>query len=248
MMKTNHTYIIILLSLCVFGWGCKQNLIITSTYFQQLNISNQHHADAVFDSIVAPYARSLSASMNEVIGYSEIEMPKLKDEDETILGNWFADALFDIGRTHTNYQIDACMLNIGGIRASLPKGPITRGHIFSIAPFENELVILEVDSHTVAKILHYLTHVKAQPISGFRIKAKRNGNISEKSGNLFSNSNSHFILTSDYLANGGDNMHFFTQAINRIHTGIKIRDAIISYIQQKKNINAALDKRIELTP
>ena len=38
---------------------------------------------------------------------------------------------------------DFCILNNGGFRSSLNKGPVNIGDIFQIMPFENYLVILE---------------------------------------------------------------------------------------------------------
>lgn len=221
---------------------------IYQTKNQYISLSSYQNTDTESDSIIAPYARTLSASMNEVIGYSEIDMLLLKEDDETLLGNWAADMVLDLVKTKTSFQPDGCMLNIGGLRTSIFKGPITRGQIFSLMPFENEIVVLELDTEAVSEMMFYLTHIKAQPISGFRFKAKRNGDIIEKNGPLFSSSLTHYVVTSDYLANGGDNMFFFTKAINRFDTDIKLRDAIIDYILQKKSINSSIDKRIAFIP
>ena len=51
------------------------------------------------------------------------------------------------------------------------------------------------------------------------------------------------MLTSDYLANGGDNMSFLKDK-KQIKVGIKLRDAIIDYCSNTDTIDVQLDNRI----
>jgi hypothetical protein len=51
------------------------------------------------------------------------------------------------------------------------------------------------------------------------------------------------VLTSDYLANGGDKMSFFNNK-NQLKVGLKIRDAIINYCKSEQTISSKLDGRI----
>ena len=61
-------------------------------------------------------------------------------------------------------------------------------------------------------------------------------------------SKEYTVLTSDYLANGGDSMFFFKDPVRRNAVGIKLRDAILEFMveQQEKNIKitSELDHRI----
>ena len=52
------------------------------------------------------------------------------------------------------------------------------------------------------------------------------------------------VLTSDYLANGGDNMTFFRNK-KQTKVGMKVRDAIINYCISKDTITSKIDNRIE---
>ena len=64
----------------------------------------------------------------------------------------------------------------------------------------------------------------------------------------FDPNQSYTIATSDYLANGGDQMAFFTDPIAITYTGVKIRDAFIESIRElgRKGqvVDAKLDGRI----
>ncbi|MFT6027438.1 MAG: hypothetical protein ACI8P5_001701, partial [Bacteroidia bacterium] len=59
-----------------------------------------------------------------------------------------------------------------------------------------------------------------------------------------------YVVTSDYLAEGGDNMNFFKDPLERIRTGIKIRDAIIDDFRvaglSGKTLSVKLDGRISV--
>ena len=58
---------------------------------------------------------------------------------ESLLGNFVTDLCL---RQYSNIA-DICVMNNGGLRSNLTKGEITRGDIYTLMPFENELVILE---------------------------------------------------------------------------------------------------------
>ena len=53
------------------------------------------------------------------------------------------------------------------------------------------------------------------------------------------------VLTSDYLANGGDKMSFFKNK-TQYKVGIKLRDVIINYCSKIDTINITLDDRIKI--
>ena len=59
----------------------------------------------------------------------------------------------------------------------------------------------------------------------------------------FKNNNNIKVLTSDYLANGGDKMWFF-KGKKQIKLNIKLRDAIINYCTSNLNISSRIDGRI----
>ncbi|MCX7744089.1 MAG: 5'-nucleotidase C-terminal domain-containing protein [Flavobacteriales bacterium] len=229
----------LMIQACVVRWHVNE---ITYT---KISAGRNVQSSPTYDSIITPYRKDLESQMNEVIGISLVEMPKQKDQQETLLGNFVADLVYKTVTETMGLKADACLLNIGGLRSSLPKGNITRGNIFSLAPFENELVLVEINYKIVQKLLYSLTQ-KPQPIAGFTMLAQSDGTILNLTGSLSTTKESYMIITTDYLANGGDNMDFFKEANGRIATGIKLRDMIIDYIKQSKEINSKLDQRLQI--
>jgi 5'-nucleotidase len=50
------------------------------------------------------------------------------------------------------------------------------------------------------------------------------------------------VLTTDYLANGGDKMKFFKDKTQH-KVGVKMRDALINYCTRQDTISSNLDER-----
>ena len=211
------------------------------------------------DSLIQPYQENLAKEMNEVLVIAAEEFPIEKGKAQTKLGNLVADlshlAGINLYNTKNSQNIFMCLLNIGGLRTSLPKGEITRGKIFELMPFENELVVVTISDEKLDELFNYLGKYP-QPISGFF-----GVSYGEKDYKLFIDTEADFdrdsttithegykILTTDYLANGGDDMSFFLNPIAYETVGIKLRDAIIQYCIQEntngKQLVGKLDGRI----
>ena len=101
-------------------------------------------------------------------------------------------------------------MNNGGLRNILPKGNITKGDIYKLI-FENELVVLELTNDEFGELINYLISRNGEPFSGMEVKVFADLNYTYKFNNnfTFQNNKKLKILTSDYLANGGDDMFFF---------------------------------------
>lgn len=202
------------------------------------------------DSIISPYKNSLDKEMKEVICYSEQVMEK--GQPESLLGNWVADLSFNYTVESTDINPHFCILNYGGLRASIPKGEITRERIYSLMPFENELVVVVISKEKFNALIHYLIDVGGQPVSNIVIHTV-SGNIKKlKIATLLNiESQEEFrVLTTDYLAKGGDKMAFFLNPIEVIYTNKKLRDIIINHCievnKKGEKISSKLDNRISI--
>ena len=215
----------------------------TKTSSIQINSQSPASVDAMF--LIQPYQSALDSEMNEVLVISSEEFPKESGKPETKLGNLVADLSFGIAnkiyRPTDEHNIVFCLLNFGGLRTSLPKGAITRGKIFELMPFENELVVVTITKPNLVNLIEYLKTVGGQPISGGLTITSDSGIedvVSDRS-----NYEHIKIVTSDYLANGGDNMNFFLNPISIEPLNIKLRDAIIQHcISENKKGNQLVGK------
>lgn len=245
----------------LFFYAC-QPTIYQKTTQTSLALDSSYAQHAQTEAIITPYKVALEKEMNEVLVVSAEEFPKEKGKPETKLGNLVADLAYSKGITLYNTKheqnIHMCLLNFGGLRTSLPKGKITKGKIFELMPFENELVVVTISDEKLKELYLYLGK-NPQPISsffklsynekGYEIYFDTEADAYPEDGNIKPVVNyGNKILTSDYLANGGDNMTFFLNPINYEKVGIKLRDAIIQYCieqrKQGKQLTSNLDGRI----
>ncbi|MCB0410166.1 MAG: 5'-nucleotidase C-terminal domain-containing protein [Flavobacteriales bacterium] len=218
-------------------------------YIQQpssLSIDSTFSKNQEAAKIIEPYKTALDSEMNEVLVISAEEFPKEKGKPETKLGNLVADLSLEIAKQMYGDSIDFCLLNFGGLRTSLPKGEITRGKIFELMPFENELVVVTINTDSLTLLYNYLKNAGGQPIAGnlFVHFSEPLSEIVED----WEHKSKVKVVTSDYLAQGGDKMNFFLNPIKYEPVGIKLRDAIIHYCKEQnkqgKQLTGKLDGRI----
>ncbi len=194
--------------------------------------------DSSILSIINPYRIEIEAQMNEVLTYTKNNLTKGKPQ--STIGNFVTDLCLNYA------DADICIMNNGGLRTNIDKGPISRGKIYELMPFENELVILELNKNDYMGLLQYIVQRGGEPFSGIKITIDNNGQIISNSWPVnFELGEKVKVLTSDYLANGGDKMSFFKNK-KQYKIGIKLRDAIIDYCSKKDTLNITLDNRIKI--
>jgi 2',3'-cyclic-nucleotide 2'-phosphodiesterase (5'-nucleotidase family) len=188
---------------------------------------------------ILPYQKSLAADMNAVLAVSDQALEK--GQPEGLLGDFVADACLQV-TNKTYYPADSkpadfIFLNNGGLRNSLPKGNITKGNVFELMPFENELIVLKINGAVAKKIFNFIASKDGAPVSGVRfgIKDKEAVNIFINN-QPFDSTKTYKAVTSDYLANGGDQLFFLANEKERETFNLKVRDAIIQYLQMKSKV------------
>ena len=202
-------------------WACSSvNTVVVHSTAVNMNVDQKTNAHV--DSMIMPYKDSLSLEMNEVIANATTNFSVKRPNSN--LGNWVADALF-INQTKTVRLTKPviCLLNTGGIRSTINKGPVTIGDMFKLMPFDNEIVWVELPVSVIPEIEEYLKKSGGEPISNAILK---NGKLIFNNWN--ENSSSFWVITSDYLMNGGDKMNFFAKKLSINKTGTLMRDALIT--------------------
>jgi 5'-nucleotidase len=170
---------------------------------------------------------------------------------ESSLGNLFADMCYqranEVFKSRTGNNIDFAMFNYGGIRAGIGKGNITNENAFQLMPFENTLVVVELTAEKLHELAQYLIEGKtAHPLSkqiNLVITNKADNYELSINNSPIDNTETYFVLTSDYLQTGGDHMNFFKDPVNLYKLDYKVRNAIIDYLKENDTISVTLDGR-----
>ena len=192
--------------------------------------------DSTILRIISPYQKGIEDLMNEVLTYTLNDLDKGKPQ--STIGNFVTDLCLNYSDAHI------CVMNNGGLRTNISAGTITRGEIYQLMPFENELVVLKLNKNEYISLLKYIGNRGGEPFSGMTMTINKDGRVIKNSWPVNFNEVDHLrMLTSDYLANGGDNMWFLKDK-KQIKVGIKLRDAIIDYCKNTDTIDVQLDNRI----
>jgi 2',3'-cyclic-nucleotide 2'-phosphodiesterase (5'-nucleotidase family) len=217
--------------------ACSSRLAINSDK-NQLPISSEIKAEDKLSKEIKPYKDSLDKKMNEVLGKSETDFVVARPSSN--LMNWVSDAVFvNQTRNVRLAQPLICLLNTGGIRSSIGKGDVTLGDMYKIMPFENTLVWVELPVSVIPEIETFLKKSGGEPISNCKLL---NGKL-EING-MRQNTTHIWILTSDYLMNGGDKMDFFNKKTNINSTGKLLRDILIEELKNQGTMVENLELRM----
>ena len=202
-------------------------------------------ADAEMEALVAPYRDRLQSSIEEVIGEATAQL--VKGTPESPLGNMAAEALLRVVNRWVDEPVDMSLTNNGGLRTPIPAGPITVGKMFELMPFENMMVVLELDAAQVDSLTQQIARRRGEPIAGFSFvidATTRRARDILVNGQPLDSSRTYRLVTSDYLANGGGGMPALWTPTGRQDLTMLLREAFIEYVREKKIIEPMLDGRI----
>ena len=231
----------ILLLFLLIGCGTQK---IADYKDENTPINEEITVDVGLESIISPYRDSMEIEMNEVIGKAEVGLTK--GQPESPLGNFAAEAAYlagvELGKQTRAFgpkimsERAISLLNTGGLRAPINEGDITIGNMYELMPFDNTLVIVKLSGDQVRKMCRYLYENNGQPVYNATFKLTSEGEQMTIGGKPYNFDEDIAVITSDYLATGGDKMTFLEEAKVKYGRGKFLRDVFIDYVKEKKNL------------
>jgi 2',3'-cyclic-nucleotide 2'-phosphodiesterase (5'-nucleotidase family) len=226
-IRLHHIFIPTLFHL--FLWtgfsSCYPKKVATLEPLENLEISGSSlNDDRAAEALIAPYREPLQEIMQQVLCYSAAAATK--GLPESSLGNLICDLLRNEGIKMSSQQVDVCFMNQGGLRIEWPKGAITRSMVLEIMPFENRLQLVAMDSVQFEALLSQIAKRGGAPLSGVKMNIDSNNQLNSWTGTHIKNKTDGliYLLTSDYLVNGGDS--YTINYTKLLWTGPKVRDGI----------------------
>lgn len=199
--------------------------------------------DGGLDSIISPYRESMEAEMNVVIGKASVGLEKYIPESP--LGNFSSEAAYLAGLEYGKKHVDIgeqsmlnsfALLNFGGLRAPINQGDITVGNMYELMPFDNMLVLVKISGSKARELAKYLFEKKGQPVYNASFVLTPETEEMKIGGRDYNFDQDVVVVTTDYLASGGDNMNFFSEPLGYWDTGIFLRDIFIDYVKNKQEL------------
>ncbi|MNL51906.1 NAD 5'-nucleotidase precursor [compost metagenome] len=142
-------------------------------------------------------------------------------------------------------------MNAGGLRAALQPGPVKVGDVFTIFPFDNALVTIDVEGSVLQGFID-----KAAGIPGRAAQLQYSGVTFAVEGGKASDirvngvpldpKRFYKVATIDYLAQGNDGYEAFSQGKNYQASGLVLRDVALDAIKANPTIQPPATGRIRV--
>jgi hypothetical protein len=204
---------------CILAWSCRTPYQSTQMTPAPYRITDKQAKDPSLDSLMQTYGAKLNTQMNAVIAQVAQTMEKERPESE--LGNVLADAMRAQSSLHFGKPVDVALINYGGVRLNqLNKGPLTRGKVYEIMPFDNIVVIQALTGSTLQQLLDLVASKDGWPIA------------------------TYWVANTDYIVNGGDDCTFL-KTIPMLNDGYLLRDALIDHFTAQGKAGKAISGQIE---
>jgi 2',3'-cyclic-nucleotide 2'-phosphodiesterase (5'-nucleotidase family) len=200
---------------------------------------------ALVDEALAEAAET----MDQPIGETAVVLEPRR-AGEFALGNLVVDAM--LATDVDGQPADIAMHNNGGIRASLPKGPITYGQLYAVLPFDNQLMALDL---TGAQILRILEHSVAEragamQVAGLTFRFNMSKPVGQRvleataGGEPLDPERVYRVVTIDYIAAGGDGQETFLEGTNAAYGDTEVW-AVAEYIRAHSPVHPRVEGRIQ---
>jgi 2',3'-cyclic-nucleotide 2'-phosphodiesterase (5'-nucleotidase family) len=203
-------------------------------------VAAQLSSNKSMDAYIDPYRDTLKSEMDVVVARADQDFIIARPGSN--LTNWVADALFANQTRNVRMSMPViCLLNTGGIRSSINKGNITVGDFYKLMPFDNAVVWAQLPMEALSELEAYLVRSGGEPIANAMMKG---GKLELHPRNA---QTTHFwVITSDYLLNGGDKMTFFAKRTDTMLKDQLLRDVLMEEAKQQGTLIEDTTLRIKL--
>ncbi len=206
--------------------------------------------DSSIQSLIAPYKAEYKMKMMQQIG--RVQTAMLREQPEGSLGNWMADIVHRKAMQLSPEPVDFAIVNHWGIRlSSIEEGPLTVGSIYELMPFDNTIMIVQMNGREVAQLFEFIAQAGGWPVS-WPVRLQLMADKVVKAiiaGQSLIDSTTYQVAMPDYVANGGDGAGFLTE-LPRQQSGYLVREALLEHIRAEtaagRPISAKRAGRIQL--
>jgi len=245
----NFKHLILVLLFSPFT-SCKPESNLVKIEGSRIEIKDSITGNQAIEDFISPYRSHVQNDLDSVLAYSVNSHSKTDGHLNTAIGNFMADAIFELSNplfnSRTGNNIDMVIINHGGIRSILPKGNITSRTAYEIMPFENSVVVAELKGTYINELVNYLQQQRrANPISKLNIKLDADFELIKAtiSNKPIDANKTYYVATFDFLFEGGDKMLFFNKSDSLYSLDYKMRNLLIDYFKKNDTLNPIIDDR-----
>lgn len=225
--------------------GAERRLEITGGELVELDLE-KYPPDPETERWIAEETAEIAAYWDEVIAELATPLDDNRGARSTAAGNLVCDSFLEaVG------DAEVAFTNKGGLRTRLQAGPLTRRMVYELLPFDNDLISMNL---TGAQLRALLT----EAIAGRRRVLEIGGGTYHYStvdrkrvlgevtvgGEPLDDDRTYRVVTSSFLARGGDGLSQFAAGTDRENHGILLRDALIAKAERDQTVVADTTNRV----
>ncbi len=197
--------------------------------------------------VVNKWKEKLKVITDEVVTNSTEPFTRSYGE-ESVMGNMVADAML-----YANPEFDLALTNSGGLRQDIDAGPVTVGELISAFPFPNTIVQLEMKGSDLRTIFEHgagLTNGILQVSKGVELVYDESKPIGKRivmcniRGLPLDDDRIYKVLTSNFLADGGDGFVAFKKTRLYQKTGFEMLQAMVKYLKTFETYEPKIEGRV----
>ncbi len=193
--------------------------------------------DLAVTALMAEDSKLVSPLVNEVINEATVAITRdLNDTGESVLYDLATDAM------RLGMDSDIAFLNEGALRADLEEGPVMTGMLYTIEPFNNQIVTIAMTGQEILDVLEQQWQRTVAPthllqISGFTYAYDTSLPVGSRvtditiDGKPMDMDATYSVASIAFLEGGGDGYTVFTKG-EKIATGPIDVDQFIEYVRE----------------
>ncbi|MGB9857042.1 MAG: bifunctional metallophosphatase/5'-nucleotidase [Dictyoglomaceae bacterium] len=193
--------------------------------------------------IVDKYNSQLKEEFAKVVGETLVDLVRNYNEESNV-GNVICDAMREA------VSADIAFQNSGGIRTDIQKGPITMELVYTLLPFDNVLVTMDLTGKQILQLLEQSATLQKGilQVSGIRVKYDMTKPVGQRVVEVYVGDKPleldkvYRVVTNDFLAAGGDNFVTFKEGKNLVY-GDMLRDVFVEYLKKHSPISPKVEGR-----
>jgi 2',3'-cyclic-nucleotide 2'-phosphodiesterase (5'-nucleotidase family) len=204
--------------------------------------------DETMARMARTYDDQLRTSFAEVLGETTVDLTR-NYERESNIGNLVTDAMREATGAEIAFEMS------GGIRIDIPLGKISREQVFSMLPFDDEIITMDLTGQQVREVLERSGSLEKGmiQISGmtvlYDLAKPEGGRVVDVAigGRPIDPGKTYRVAVTDFLAAGGDKFTTFKQGKDPL-PGEALRDAVISYLRKHTPLAPRVEGRSRVSP
>jgi len=220
--------------------------------------SYKNHLDYLFDDevkgdvqmlkVIKKWEAKLSSIATQQVTTSAQALTRSYSE-ESLLGDMVADSMLSVFPDY-----DFAVTNSGGLRQDIAAGTVTVGDLISAFPFPNTIVQLEMKGSDVRAMFEHgaslsngilqvsrqveMVYDESKPVGNRVVSCKINGVPLD-------DNRTYKVLTSNFLAYGGDGFLMFKHAVSSKNTRVEMLHSMVKYLKTFNTYKIRIEGRVK---